>query len=240
MRSRVLRVLRPRRSTTGDPSDDSPAPTLRHVNFAVNTLTITSDYAVITMWIYQCRNWPNLTWDTATLAAKLADVRHRQGRLLGRMESLGFALKREASLITLTHDVVKSSAIEGEYLNPEHVRSSIARKLGIESAGRIPAGRDVEGIVEIMLDATRHCFAPLTEERLFAWHAALFPTGRRGMHRITVGGWRTRDAGPMQVVSGPIGKETIHFEAPGAERLAKEMQALIHWFDHGDDMDPVL
>ena len=141
------------------------------------------------MWIYQCQHWPDFTWDTATLTAKLADVRHRQGRLLGRMESLGFELQREANLSTLTHDVVKSSAIEGERLNREQVRSSIARKLGIESAGRIPAGRDVEGIVEMMLDATQRCFEPLSQQRLFDWHAALFPTGRRGMHRITVGGW---------------------------------------------------
>ena len=156
------------------------------------------------------------------------------------MESLGFELKREASLSTLTNDVVKSSAIEGENLNPEEVRSSIARRLGIDIAGPIPASRDVEGIVEMMLDATQQFIKPLTKNRLFGWHAALFPTGRSGMHKIIVGGWRTIDAGPMQVVSGPIGKEKVHFEAPSADRLEKEMQVFLAWFGNGDDIDPVI
>ena len=159
------------------------------------------------MWIHEHQNWPNFTWNAETLTSKLADIRHRQGRLLGRMEGLGFELKREATLITLTSDVVKSSAIEGENLHPEEVRSSIARRLGIDIAELIPASRDVESIVEMMLDATQRFSKPLTKERLFDWHAALFPTGRSGMHRITVGGWRTIDAGPMQVVSGHIGSE---------------------------------
>lgn len=192
------------------------------------------------MWIHKHQNWPNFTWDVEALAFKLADIRHRQGRLLGRMESLGFELKREASLSTLTNDVVTSSAIEGETLNPEEVRSSIARRLGIDIAGLIPASRDVEGIVEMILDATQQFSKSLTKERLFNWHATLFPTGRSGMRRITVGGWRTLDAGPMQVVSGPIGKEKVHFEAPNAARLEKEMQAFFNWFDHGHDIDPVL
>jgi Fic family protein len=192
------------------------------------------------MWIHEHQNWPNFTWDAKALTSKLADVRHRQGRLLGRMESLGFELKREASLCTLTNDVVKTSAIEGENLNPEEVRSSIARRLGIDIAGLIPAGRDVEGIVEIMLDATQQFTKPLTRDRLFDWHAALFPTGRSGMHRITVGGWRTPDADPMRVVSGPIGKEKVHFEAPDAGRLEEEMQAFLEWFDNGHKIDPVL
>lgn len=192
------------------------------------------------MWIHEHQDWPNFTWDAETLASKLADIRHRQGRLLGRMEGLGFELKREASLSTLTNDVVKSSAIEGESLNPEEVRSSIARRLGIDIAGLIPASRDVEGIVEMMLDATQHFSKPLTKDRLFDWHAALFPTGRSGMHKITVGGWRTVEAGPMQVVSGPIGKEKVHFEAPTAERLEKEMEALLAWLEIEDDTDPVI
>ena len=192
------------------------------------------------MWIHEHQNWPNFTWDAKALTSKLADVRHRQGRLLGRMESLGFELNREASLRTLTNDVVKTSAIEGENLNPEEVRSSIARRLGIDIAGLIPASRDVEGIVEIMLDATQQFAKPLTRDRLFDWHAALFPTGRSGMHRITVGGWRTPDAEPMRVVSGPIGKEKVHFEAPDAGRLEKEMQAFLEWFDNGHKIDPVL
>ncbi|MGY0398725.1 MAG: Fic family protein [Ostreibacterium sp.] len=192
------------------------------------------------MWIHEHQNWPNFAWDAETLASKLADIRHRQGRLLGRMEGLGFELKREASLSTLTNDVVKSSAIEGENLSPEEVRSSIARRLGIDIAGLIPASRDVEGIVEMMLDATQQFSKPLTKDRLFDWHAALFPTGRSGMHRITVGGWRTIEAGPMQVVSGPIGKEKVHFEAPTAERLEKEMEAFLAWLAGKDNTDPVI
>lgn len=201
---------------------------------------ITLNNAVINMWVHEHQNWPNFTWDMESLASKLADIRHRQGRLLGRMEGLGFELKCEASLSTLTNDVVKSSAIEGENLNPEEVRSSIARRLGVNIAGLIPASRDIEGIVEMMLDATQQFSKPLTKDRLFDWHAALFPTGRSGMHKITVDGWRTIDAGPMQVVSGPIGKEKIHFEAPDAGRLEKEMQAFLKWFDNGDDIDPVI
>ena len=192
------------------------------------------------MWIHEHQNWPNFTWDAETLASKLADIRHRQGRLLGRMEGLGFELKREASLSTLTNDVVKSSAIEGENLNPEEVRSSIARRLGIDIAGLIPASRDVEGSVEMMLDATQQFSKPLSKARLFAWHAALFPAGRSGMRRITVGGWRTMDTGPMQVVSGPVGKEKVHFEAPSAERLKKEMGAFLTWLESEDDTDPVI
>ncbi|OGT46992.1 MAG: cell filamentation protein Fic [Gammaproteobacteria bacterium RIFCSPHIGHO2_12_FULL_41_15] len=192
------------------------------------------------MWVHQHKNWPNFTWDSEALVSKLADIRHRQGRLLGRMEGLGFELKREASLNVLTNDVVKSSAIEGEKLNPAEVRSSIARKLGLEVAGLIPASRDVEGIVEIMIDATQRFSKPLSQERLFDWHAALFPTGRSGMQRITVGGWRTRDAGPMQVVSGPIGKEKIHFEAPSADHLEKEMRRFLDWFANEPAIDPVL
>jgi len=193
------------------------------------------------MWVHEHQNWPNFTWDMESLASKLADIRHRQGRLLGRMEGLGFELKCEASLSTLTNDVVKSSAIEGENLNPEEVRSSIARRLGIDIAGLIPASRDIEGIVEMMLDATQQFSKPLTKDRLFDWHAALFPTGRSSMmHKITVGGWRTIDAGPMQVVSGSIGKEKVHFEAPDADRLEKEMQAFLKWLGNGDDIDPVI
>ena len=192
------------------------------------------------MWIHEHQNWTNFTWDADALASKLADIRHRQGRLLGRMEGLGFELRREASLSTLTNDVVKSSAIEGETLNHEEVRSSIARRLGIDVAGLIPASRDVEGIVEMMLDATQSFSKPLTKDRLFGWHAALFPTGRSGMHRITVGNWRTVDAGPMQVVSGPTGREKVHFEAPGADRLEKEMDAFLGWFDQKSGLDPVL
>lgn len=192
------------------------------------------------MWIHEHKNWPEFTWDDKAITSKLADIRHRQGHLLGRMEGLGFALKREASLGTLTNDVVKSSAIEGERLNPEEVRSSIARRLGIDAAGLIPASRYVEGIVEMMLDATQNFSRSLTRDRLFGWHAALFPTGRSGMRRITVGDWRTGDLGPMQVVSGPAGGEKVHFEAPGADRLEKEMATFLAWLDRKTGLDPVL
>ncbi|GGG56049.1 cell division protein Fic [Pseudohongiella nitratireducens] len=192
------------------------------------------------MWIHEQSDWPDFSWDAKALTSKLADIGHRQGRLLGKMEGLGFELKREASLRTLTSDVVKSSAIEGENLNPEEVRSSIARRLGIDIAGMIPASRDVEGIVEMMLDSTQKFSQPLMRERLFDWHAALFPTGRSGMQKITVADWRTIETGPMQVVSGPVGKEKVHFEAPAAERLEKEMQTFLAWFDNSDDIDPVI
>ena len=192
------------------------------------------------MWIYEYQNWPNFIWNIDAISNKLTDIRYRQGYLLGRMEGLGFELKREASLSTLTNDVVKSTAIEGENLNPEEVRSSIARRLGINIAGLVPASRAVEGIVELMLDATQMFLQPLTKERLFSWHASLFPTGRSGMHRITVGGWRTIDAGPMQVVSGPIGYEKVHFQAPSADRIESEMQTFLAWFEKQDDIDPIL
>lgn len=192
------------------------------------------------MWIHEHQNWPKFTWNAEALASKLAHVRHRQGRLLGQMEGLGFDLRREASLLILTDDVVKSSAIEGENLNPEEVRSSIARRLGIEIAGLVPASRNVEGIVEMMLDATQQFAKPLTKDRLFDWHAALFPTGRSGMHKITVGNWRTLEVGPMQVVSGALGNERVHFEAPSADRLEKEMQTFLSWFNNVYDIDLVL
>jgi Fic family protein len=192
------------------------------------------------MWIHEHENWPDFTWDAKALVSKLADIRHQQGRLLGRMEGLGFDQQREASLDMLTSDVVKSSAIEGETLNPVEVRSSIARRLGLDIAGLIPASRHIEGIVEMMLDATQKFSRPLTKDRLFGWHAALFPTGRSGMHKITVGGWRTAETGAMQVVSGHAGREKVHFEAPGAERLEKEMKTFLAWFEKKSDLDAVL
>ncbi|HEY7087233.1 MAG TPA: Fic family protein [Tepidisphaeraceae bacterium] len=191
-------------------------------------------------YVHERLGWPKLTWNGEKLASALATVRHKQGRLLGKMEGLGFDLRAEASLAVLTSDVVKSSAIEGETLNPNEVRSSIARRLGLDFAGLPKAGRDVEGVVEMMLDATRNFDAPLTRQRLFDWHASLFPTGRAGMKRITVGAWRTKESGKMQVVSGPIGKETVHFEAPEAERLESEMDAFLNWFNGPSTTDPVL
>ena len=192
-------------------------------------------------YIYQQKVWPNFFWDQEEIAPVLAKVRHNQGRLLGRMESMGFTLQAEANLQTLTLDVLKSSEIEGEILDVDQVRSSIARRLGMDIAGLIPSDRHVEGIVEMMLDATQNYSAPLTEERLFNWHAAMFPTGRSGMHKIVVGNYRDNSIeDPMQVVSGPMGKEKVHFQAPDSEVLAVEMMKFIHWFNSTNEIDPVL
>jgi Fic family protein len=191
-------------------------------------------------YIHQLPDWPKFQWNQTALVGPLAALRHRQGRFVGRMEAFGFPLRSEAMLQTLTQDVVKSSEIEGEILDREQVRSSIARRLGIEIGALTPADRDVEGIVEMMLDATQKYDEPLTEERLFGWHAALFPTGRSGMHKITVGAWRDDSSGPMQVVSGAIGKERVHYEAPPAAKLPGEMKAFLDWFETNDDTDPVL
>jgi Fic family protein len=191
-------------------------------------------------FIHEQLGWPDLHWDSDALAGPLAGVRHKQGRLLGKMESLGFDLRAEASLSMLTSDVVKSSAIEGEMLDPEEVRSSIARRLGLDVAGVPKSKRNVEGVVEMMLDATQNFSEPLTENRLFGWHAALFPTGRSGMNPIAVGQWRPLEAGPMKVVSGPIGREKVHFVAPSAERLDGEMKRFIAWFNSPVTTDPVL
>lgn len=192
------------------------------------------------MWIHEEKDWPNFIWDDKALTLLLAEARHRQGRLLGKMEALGFPIRQEASLNILTADVVTSSAIEGERLDTDEVRSSIARRLGIPLQNDKLVGRDVEGIVEMMLDATQNFDQALTEERLFDWHAALFPTGRSGMHRITVGAWRPAKAGPMQVVSGPIGLETVHYEAPEASRIDAEMTEFLLWFETELRLDPML
>ena len=197
-------------------------------------------------WIHQRADWrregvPAFRWDDARLAPLLAAVRHRQGRLIGRMEVLGFPLRAEAVLATLSQDVVKSSEIEGAFLDREQVRSSLARRLGMDVGGLVPADRHVEGVVEMMLDATRNFRRPLNAERLFGWHAALFPTGRSGMTPIRVGAWRDDATGPMQVVSGPVGRERLHYEAPAAARLDAEMRAFLHWFEGEDtSLDPVL
>lgn len=192
------------------------------------------------MYIHQLHDWPEFKWDQAKLAALQAEVRHLQGRLLGRMEALGFPLREEATLHTLTQDVVKTSEIEGEKLDAAQVRSSLARRMGMDIGALPVVDRNVEGIVEVMLDATRRHATPLTEERLFDWHAALFPTGRSGLRHITVGAWRTGQSGEMQVVSGPIGREKVHYEAPGHERLKSEMDRFLGWCDAATDMDPVI
>ena len=192
------------------------------------------------MYIHQHKNWPKFYWDTEQVAAKLIAVRHRQGLLLGRMGALGFSLRDEAMLETLTLDVLKSNEIEGEILNPDQVRSSIARLLGMDVAGLVPSDRNVEGVVEMMLDATQHFSNPLSDERLYNWHAALFPTGRSGMYKITVGNWRDGTNGPMQVISGALGHERVHFEAPEATLVQHEMTVFIAWFNSAIDIDPVL
>jgi Fic family protein len=191
-------------------------------------------------YIHRLPGWPEFRWDQGGLAGPLAAVRHRQGRLVGRMEGLGFGLRSEAVLRTLTEDVLKSSEIEGEILDRGQVRSSIARRLGMDIAGLVPADRDVEGVVEMMLDATRNYRQALTGERLFAWHASLFPTGRSGMQRIAVGAWRDDRTGPMQVVSGPVGRERVHYEAPPAARVAADMDAFLAWYNGEESIDPVL
>lgn len=191
-------------------------------------------------YIHERAGWPGFRWDHARISASLVNVRHRQGRLIGRMEGLGFQLRAEAVLDSLTEEVLKSSEIEGETLDRDQVRSSIARRLGLDIGGLTPSDRNVEGVVEMMLDATQGYDRPLTARRLFDWHAALFPTGRTGMSKIRVGAWRDDATGPMQVVSGPIGKERVHYEAPTADRVRNEMKKFLEWFEKDDSTDLVL
>lgn len=197
-------------------------------------------------YIHQHNDWPNFTWNDAELAPLLGHVRHRQGRLLGQMRSLGFRFRSEAALASLTAEVLQSSAIEGTRFDPTAVRSSIARRLGVPTAGHAPADRHVEGAVDLMLDATQNYAAPLTADRLLGWQASLFPGGRSGLHRVLVGQWRTSEMDPMQVISGPIARDrvrrkNIHFEAPTADRLPDEIDRFLAWFERRDDpTDPVL
>jgi Fic family protein len=191
----------------------------------------------MTIYIHQRKNWTNFTWDQEQVFPKLALVYQKQGVLMGKMLRLGFDLKQEAHLETLTLDIIKTSEIEGEFLQPEQVRSSIARHLGMDIAGLIPSDRHVDGIVEMMLDATQHYAKPLTAERLFSWHSALFPTSRSGLNKITVGNWRT---GAMHVVSGRWGKEKVHFQAPEASQVETEMTAFLLWFNWQKAINPLL
>jgi Fic family protein len=191
-------------------------------------------------YIHELVDWPRFSWTHDRIAAALGSTRHTQGRLLGQMEALGFKVKEEAVLLTLTNDVLKSSEIEGDTLDPEQVRSSVARRLGMDAGGLTPADRHVEGVVEMMLDATQRHDQPLTQDRLFAWHASLFPTGRSGMHPIAVGAWRDDKTASMQVVSGPVGRERVHFEAPAAARLDEEMRRFLDWFNGDATIEPVL
>lgn len=188
-------------------------------------------------YIYQHDNWPNFTWNNSDINAVFGEARNLQGKITGWMSSLGFLAKEEARLHTLTLDVVKSSEIEGDHLNYQQVRSSIARRLGIDVAGLAPSDRYVDGIVEMMLDATQNYLRPITSERLFGWHSALFPTGRSGMHTIEVGRYRT---GEMQVVSGAMGKEKVHYQAPAPQFVEAEMERFITWLNDGINIDPVL
>lgn len=188
-------------------------------------------------YIYEYHNWTNFTWREKDLNAIFGEVRNLQGKIIGQMDSLGFATRKEAALTTLTLDVIKSSEIEGEKLDYEQVRSSIARKLGINIAGMVAANRNVEGMVEMMLDATQNHHKPLTHKRLFGWHSALFPAAYSGMHKIEVGRYRT---GEMQIVSGAMGKEKVHYEAVPASRLKEEMDGFLHWFNGKTPIDPVL
>jgi len=192
------------------------------------------------MYLWERPQWPRLSWDAKVLSPLLARAHREQGRLLGKMEALGFDLRSEAHLRTLTQDVVQSSEIEGEQLDSDQVRSSIARRLGLDVGGLVPVDRNVEGIVELVLDATGNYTKPLTQERLFGWHASLFPSGRNLMRKITVGNWRDDSTGPMQVVSGAVSKQKVHYEAPPAERVPGAMKKFLKWFANPGDTDPLL
>ncbi len=191
-------------------------------------------------YIHKQEKWPQFYWDSEAIITLLAEVRSKQGLLTGRMDAIGFNLQNETYLETLSQDVIKSSEIEGEILNTQQVRSSIARKLGISIGGLVESDREVEGIVEMMMDATQNWKKDLTEDRLFGWHAALFPTVRSGMFKINVGAWRDDSTGPMQVISGSMGKETVHFEAPAATHLVNEMNLFLQWFNTPNQNDAVL
>lgn len=191
-------------------------------------------------YIHQLPDWPAFTWDPAAVLSPLGMVRHLQGLLSGKMITLGFGLQQDAELETLTQDVLKSNEIEGEFLNPAQVRSSIARRLGMDISGLPPSDRYIDGVVDVMMDATRNSDQPLSKERLVDWHAALFPTGRSGMYKIIVGGWRNDMSGPMEVVSGGMGRERVHFQAPAVAVLEKEMETFIQWFNSADALDPIV
>src|SRR6185312_9687792 len=191
-------------------------------------------------YVYRSKGWPNFTWNNDVLLQPLVNVRSKQGLLKGYMEALGFMQRDETTLNTITLDVLKSTEIEGEILNKEQVRSSVARHLGIDIAGLVATDRNVDGVVEMMLDATQNYTKVLTKQRLFDWQASLFPTGRSGMHKIVVGKWRNDSTGPMQVVSGAMGKEKVHYQAPDAGVLEKEMKQFLQWFNTKQQLDPVI
>jgi Fic family protein len=191
-------------------------------------------------YICQAKDWPNWHFDLARLAGPMAEVSRAQGLLIGRLTDVGMALRDQACLAALTEDVVKTSEIEGETLNVESVRSSIARRLGVDIGALAPVDRHVEGVVEMVLDATVNCQLPVTRQRLFGWHAALFPTGYSGLSKLNVATWRNDASGPMQVVSGPIGRQRVHFEAPPADHLEAETQQFLHWLNDTQNESPLI
>lgn len=191
-------------------------------------------------YIHQKENWPNFEWNDKSLIGLLSEVRNLQGKIVGKMEALGFDLRNEAVLETLTLDVLKSSEIEGEILSVEQIRSSLAKRLGMEIENSVYSERNVDGVVDMLIDATQKFTNELSKERLFDWHYALFPTGRSGMYKIKVGNWRSDTTGPMQVVSGAIGKEKVHFEAPKSELINDEMISFLNWLNSNEKIEPVI
>ncbi len=191
-------------------------------------------------YIWESPDWPHWVYDRQRLTPLLAQVHRAQGHLLGRMHDVGLVLRDQTAVRALTEDVLKTSEIEGEKLDPDSVRSSIARRLGVDIGALAPTDRKVEGVVDMILDATQLHLQPLTVERLFGWHAALFPTGYSGLNKIRIGQWRDDAQGPMQVVSGPVHRQTVHYKAPPAQRVDAEMRAFLEWFNDDQSDDPVI
>jgi len=208
--------------------------------FDKKTLYLPHNMQKMKPYIHQKEDWPNFHWNNEEIIGLIGEVRNLQGRIIGKMDVLGFELQNEAVLENLTLDVIKSTEIEGEILNPDQVRSSIARRLGMNISGLVLSERNVDGVVDMMLDATQKFTKKLTKERLYDWHYSLFPTGRSGMYKILVGQWRNDSTGPMQVVSGALGKEKVHFQAPDSVYIDKEMCILLEWFNSTENIEPLI
>ena len=191
-------------------------------------------------YIHQKENWPNFEWNSNSFIELISEVRNLQGKIVGKMEALGFNLRNEAVLETLTLDVIKSTEIEGEILDIAQVRSSLARRLGIEIENSVYSERNIDGVVDMLIDATHNYTKDLTKDRLFSWYFALFPMGRSGLFEITVGNWREDTTGPMQVVSGAMGKEKVHFEAPNSKLVSNEMEIFLEWFNSNKKIEPII